>query len=74
MSADRAWPPSLANRPRSFGVMPVQRIAIKAKAPPSKASVPPHAGRRDATKIHHRNRIVRSKREPSAAFATGPIR
>jgi hypothetical protein len=37
-SADRAWPPILANRPRSFGAMPVQRIAIKTKAPPSKAT------------------------------------
>ena len=41
---------------------------------PLKASVPPHTVRRAATKIHHRNRIVRSKREPIAAFATGPIR
>jgi hypothetical protein len=55
-------------------VMPVQRIAIKANAPPSKASMPPHTVRRAATKIHHRNRIVRSKCEPIAAFATGPIR
>ena len=73
-SADRARPPILANRPRSFGAMPVQRIAIKANAPPSKASMPPHTMRRAATKIHHRNRIVRSKREPIAAFPTGPIR
>jgi hypothetical protein len=56
------------NRPRWLGAMP--RIAIKAL----KASMPPHTMRRAATKLHHRNRIVRSKREPSAAFATGPIR
>jgi hypothetical protein len=30
--------------------MPVQRIAIKANAPPSKASMPPHTMRRAATK------------------------
>jgi hypothetical protein len=30
--------------------MPVQRIAIKANAPPSKASMQPHAVRRTVTK------------------------
>jgi hypothetical protein len=71
-SADQAWPPIFANRPRSFGVMPAQRIAIKPKRPPSNATcrhVPCVVSPR---KIHHRNHMVRSKREPTAAFATGP--
>src|SRR5262245_39997329 len=35
--------------PPSFGAMLVQRIAIKANAPPSKPSMPPHIMRRSAT-------------------------